>query len=222
MIFSSIPFSVDLKALLKDAHIDAEDEELVSTVQRIATNAEAVAAPKAVISPAPLLQKNGRISQIGDHAVCGELFDRELIGKMVYAYLCSCGAELASLSSADPLEDFLFDLIRLQALRAAVDHLNHHCGISSPHVLNPGDHDEWPMEAQRIVFDLLGTEAQEVGAMLTEHMLIVPYQSLSGLIYPGEARTAKCARCSNGYCPARHAPYNRELAEREGEISCRQ
>ena len=75
MIFSSIPFSVDLKALLKDAHIDAEDEELVSTVQRIATNAEAVAAPKAVISPAPLLQKNGRISQIGDHAVCGELFD---------------------------------------------------------------------------------------------------------------------------------------------------
>ena len=134
-----------------------------------------------------------------------------------FPYLNTSGRELYdwSQSKDDLLERFYTEEISQMALRTAgnylLDHLKNKFNLGRTSSLNPGSLEDWPITAQRPLFDLLGDPLQAIGVELTESMLMIPNQSVSGIRYASETDFSNCELCPRERCTHRRAPYNEKL-----------
>ena len=135
----------------------------------------------------------------------------------VFPYLNTSGRELYdwSQSKEDLLERFYAEELSHMALLAAANHLLDHLKttfqLGRTSSLNPGSLEDWPITAQRPLFDLLGDPLQAIGVELTESMLMIPNQSVSGIRYASETDFSNCELCPRERCTHRRAPYNEKL-----------
>jgi hypothetical protein len=81
--------------------------------------------------------------------------------------------------------------------------------------MNPGSLPDWPLEQQRVLFELLGDTRKTIGVELTESLVMVPIKSVSGILFTNEEEFASCRRCSRQGCPGRRVPYDPELYDRK-------
>ena len=77
--------------------------------------------------------------------------------------------------------------------------------------MNPGSLEDWPIQQQTQVFELLGDPLRDVGVRLTDSFLMVPIKSVSGIRYPTETSFESCQLCPREKCTGRRAPYDPEL-----------
>jgi len=135
----------------------------------------------------------------------------------VFPYLNSSGRELYdwSHSKEDLLERFYAEEISQMALRAAGNHLLSHLKdtyqIGKTSSLNPGSLPDWPITGQLALFQLLGDPLELIGVELTDSMLMLPNQSVSGIRYTSESDFWNCELCPRDQCSHRRAPYNESL-----------
>lgn len=135
----------------------------------------------------------------------------------VFPYLNSSGRELYdwTQSKEDLLERFYAEEISQLALRTAEEFLlsylkaTYQLGKTSS--LNPGSLKDWPITAQRSLFQLLGDPLESIGVELTESMLMLPNQSVSGIRYSSETNFSNCELCPRENCSHRRAPYDEGL-----------
>lgn len=134
-----------------------------------------------------------------------------------FPYINTSGRELYewTQSKDDLLEKFYAEEISQMALRKAdkflLDHLKDKFQLQKTASLNPGSLPDWPITAQSSLFKLLGDPLQAVGVKLTESMLMIPNQSVSGLRYNSETDFSNCKLCPRGNCSHRRAPYDEVL-----------
>jgi hypothetical protein len=135
----------------------------------------------------------------------------------VFPYLNSSGRELFdwTQSKEDLLERFYAEEISQLALRTAgeflLSHLKATYQLGKTSSLNPGSLEDWPITAQRSLFQLLGDPLESIGVELTESMLMLPNQSVSGIRYSSEIDFSNCELCPRGNCSHRRAPYDKNL-----------
>jgi hypothetical protein len=135
----------------------------------------------------------------------------------VVVYAATCGMELEHWSRqiGDMLAEYWADNIKLAALGAAMQAMNHHIGetlLPGPaSTMNPGSLADWPLTEQRPLFELLGHPQTTVGIELTESCLMIPNKSVTGLRFPTDMRFENCQLCPRENCPGRRAPYDKEL-----------
>jgi len=135
----------------------------------------------------------------------------------VFPYLASSGRELFewTRSKDNILEQFYAEEISQLALRAAERYLlsklkeTYQLGKTSS--LNPGSLKDWPITEQRSLFQLLGNPLESIGVELTESMLMLPNQSVSGIRYSSETDFSNCELCPREKCSHRRAPYDEDL-----------
>ena len=139
----------------------------------------------------------------------------------VFPYLASSGRELYDWTKThdDMLENYWAEEISQLALRAAekylLDHLKETYELGKTASMNPGSLEDWPITAQKPLFELLGDPMDAIGVELTESMLMLPNQSVSGIRFVSEEGYSNCELCPRGCCIHRRTPYNPEkLKER--------
>jgi hypothetical protein len=134
-----------------------------------------------------------------------------------FPYLNTSGRELYewSQSKEDMIERFYAEEISHLALLAAekhlLDHLKSNYQLARTSSLNPGSLDDWPITAQSSLFELLGDPQQAIGVELTESMLMIPNQSVSGIRYASETDFSNCELCPREKCTHRRAPFNEKM-----------
>jgi hypothetical protein len=76
--------------------------------------------------------------------------------------------------------------------------------------MNPGsaDVEVWPIEQQAVLFRLLGDVETEIGVVLSDHMLMMPNKSVSGVFFPSHSGWVSCEACTRQGCVGRRAPFN--------------
>jgi hypothetical protein len=132
----------------------------------------------------------------------------------VFPYLATSGRELYdwTASHEDMLENYWANEISQIALRTAekvlLDHLKSTYGLGRTASMNPGSLDDWPITAQKSLFKLLGDPMTAIGVELTESMLMLPNQTVSGIRFVSEEGYSNCELCPRGCCTHRRAPYN--------------
>ena len=89
-------------------------------------------------------------------------------------------------------------------------------GLDKLSNMSPGSLEDWPVTEQKPLFSLFRTEKEPIGVKLTKHMLMIPRKSVSGIYFPTEVTFFSCQLCSRERCPARKAPYDRNLKEKYG------
>jgi hypothetical protein len=212
-----IPFTIDLPALLKQAHIN-ENSPMAADFTAMAAQAQAAARPK-------VLYRVSLAEPAGDQAVVvdGVRFTSRVLrvnladAHRVFPFLGTCGAEMAAWAAAydDLLESFWAGLMMEQALYAALQFFEAHIEkLYQPGTMasmNPGSLEDWPLSEQAPMFALLGDTRQQIGVRLTDSMLMVPAKSVSGILFPAEESYANCQLCPREVCPNRRAPYDEML-----------
>lgn len=135
----------------------------------------------------------------------------------VFPYLATSGRELYEwkMGFKDMLDSYYADQINQMALRTAekhfLDHLNTTYQPGKTASMNPGSLADWPITAQRSLFQLLGDPLEAIGVELLDSMLMLPNQTVSGILFVSEDGYSNCELCPRESCPHRRAPYNPDL-----------
>jgi hypothetical protein len=217
----NIPFTIDLPALLKEAHLK-ENSPMATDFAALAQQAQAAARPR-VLYKVSLVEFEGDQSVLLDGVLLSSRVLRVNLANAhrVFPFLATCGAEMAAWAEGfdDLLESFWADLLMERALYAAIQFFEAHIGILyQPGVMasmNPGSLEDWPLTQQAPLFSLLGDTRQQIGVYLTDSMLMVPAKSVSGVLFPAEESYANCQLCPREVCPNRRAPYDEMLYARK-------
>ena len=105
-----------------------------------------------------------------------------------------------------------------QAKGALRPHHGRKYALGRTSTMSPGSLPDWPIQAQRPLFALLGRAEELLGVRLTDGLLMVPSKSVSGIRFPTEQTFASCQLCPRAGCPSRQAPYDAGLYDEKYRI----
>jgi hypothetical protein len=137
-----------------------------------------------------------------------------------YVVTLGPGLEEAVKEIDDPLEKYYLDIIgniALNAVRKQLhDHLCNKFALKKISFMSPGSLQEWPIEEQSQLFQLLTDVEGAIGVRLTPSFLMIPTKSVSGIYFQTEVSFFNCQLCQRGTCPGRKAGYDENLAREYG------
>jgi hypothetical protein len=220
VVLDNIPFQPDLQRLATKLRIKAGSSH-ATRLEHLVDEARAIARPRA-------LYKVAYVDAVDDSGVVleGIPFHSRVLrvnldgAHRVFAYVATCGSELHEWASAqdDLLLRYYADAVGEMALRGAMatlqEHLIEQHRLGRTSTMSPGSLPDWPIQAQRPLFALLGDPQVAIGVQLTASLLMVPSKSVSGIRFPTERSFASCQLCPRQDCPGRQAPYDPGLYDR--------
>ncbi|MEA3349228.1 MAG: vitamin B12 dependent methionine synthase [Chloroflexota bacterium] len=165
---------------------------------------------------------------VGDDRVKldGQLFNSRVLRvnldevHRAFPFVATCGEELqAWMDSIDNiLDNYYADVINGMALDAARNslgvHLEERYRLGRTACMHPGSLEDWPIQAQRPLFALIGNPEESIGVRLLDSLLMHPGQSVSGIHFQTESDFKSCQMCPREKCPNRMSPYDEELYAR--------
>jgi hypothetical protein len=220
-IIDDIPVRLPLGEIRRQLHLDKDKRW--EEVQTLIEAAKPLIAPKAAY-------KVSYINQKLEHAVDidGTRFTSRVLRKnleeveRVFPYVITIGDKLKEKGSEskDLIKEYYFDVIgniALSATRKFVEkQLQSRYGLDGMSSMSPGSLSDWPIEEQKPLFSLFGEEATPVGVKLTQHLLMLPAKSISGIYFPTEVSFFSCQLCPRDNCPGRKAAYDNNLVKEYG------
>jgi hypothetical protein len=220
VVLKDIPFRPDLEDLKKKLRVK-DGGGHSDRFARLVQEAETIARPRALYRVAYV---EGRTER--NVVIDGVRFDSRVLqvnlekAHRVFPFLATCGTELHEWTGAqeDILQRYYADEISEVAMRQALgvlrDYLVERYRLGRTSTMSPGSLPDWPIQAQRPLFALLGDTEGTLGVRLTDSLLMIPSKSVSGIRFPTEQTFASCQLCPREGCPSRQAPYDGELYEK--------
>ncbi|OGD36771.1 MAG: hypothetical protein A2V45_11380 [Candidatus Aminicenantes bacterium RBG_19FT_COMBO_58_17] len=136
----------------------------------------------------------------------------------VFPYIMTIGPELekAATSLGDLLKQYYLEeianIVLEQGAAWLTDKLQGRWGFPRLSNMSPGSLEDWPITEQRQLFSLFGDTEKTIGVRLTDHFLMLPRKSISGILFPSEEGFTACQLCPRDVCPSRRAKYDEGLA----------
>jgi len=112
--------------------------------------------------------------------------------------------------------DAIANLILTEARQHLIRHLGERFGVEKLSWMSPGSLQDWPLEQQRPLFELLPGVEDRLGVRLTDSCLMLPRKSVSGIYFPSESSFFSCRLCPRERCESRKARYDEALAGEYG------
>lgn len=118
----------------------------------------------------------------------------------VFAFAATCGQDATDWGNAQEMGLPVFwaqtileeGMLMLQAsLEAELKKL----GNDEISYLEPGIPEDWPLDKQEVVFQLLGGTSEDFGIKLNDQSLMLPFRYLAGLAYFSKKLLPQCAIC---------------------------
>lgn len=134
----------------------------------------------------------------------------------VFPYVITVGGRLEREAAAqhDMLRQYSLETAADLALAAAGAGLEAHIrrvfGVGPLSAMNPGSLEDWPIEEQKPLFELLGDGPVRLGVRLTDSLLMMPRKSVSGILFASEEAFTSCALCPRPRCHGRRAAFDPE------------
>lgn len=221
-LLNHIPFRVDTAALARRLKVAGQPRH-ERDLDALAREAESLARPGALFGVA-------EVSYPGDDRVCvaGTVFTsrslRRVLGStvVVYPFLATCGGEMAFWAGSfrKLLHAYWADALMQMALDTASaalkERVTGRAGERTASV-RPGIPRDWPVIAQRDLFDLFAGAEAAIGVSLSPDCLMLPLKSVSGLRFPSRKADVGCHLCGLDHCADRKAP--RSLPDEASELA---
>ena len=215
-----ISFLPDVAKLMKKMRV-REGSRQVDQLSSLVEKARAIARPRAMYRVAYVDSRDDESVVIEGIRFRSRILRVNLdTVHRVFPYAVTCGSELHEWMQTqdDLLLRYYADVISEAALRAATAQLKAHLvrryALGRTSTMAPGSLADWPLQAQRRLFSLLGDPEEAIGVRLTDSLLMIPSKSVSGIRFPVEKSFESCQLCQRENCPSRRAPYDAGLYER--------
>jgi hypothetical protein len=222
-ILQNLTTQIDLETVKKymrqDRHRGAQ------RVQRLIDQAKTLIEPKAAFRLCYIDEKLQDAVMVEGLRLESKVLRKNLNAvERLFPYVVSIGPGLEKASSemSDPLDKYYLDVIGNIALTAVRQQLHDYLcskfALKKISFMSPGSLQDWPLEAQSQLFQLLPDVEAAIGVHLTESLLMVPIKSVSGIYFQTEVSFFNCQLCQRGKCPGRKARYDENLARDYGIV----
>ena len=140
----------------------------------------------------------------------------------VFPFVITIGPKLGEKQAAttDLLESYYLDTIGNVALNSARKqverYLKSNFAVEKIASMSPGSLEDWPIEQQAPLFEMLGDVEASIGVKLNDSLLMLPAKSISGICFPTEISFFSCQLCPRERCESRKAKYDAKLATEYG------
>jgi hypothetical protein len=220
VVFDNIEFELDADALAEELHLTVGGRKMVDSFRRHVDEAISVARPKAAYKLVSF-DKGEDNTVVVDGTTLNSLVLSHHLEDVyrIFPFVATCGRELTAWGKAktDMMERFFADAVMDRALLGACIHLGEHLQelykLENAGTMTPGSLDDWPIQEQIPLFEILGDIEGTIGVRLTEALMMDPVHSVSGIIFPSEEGFEECSLCPREDCPKRRAPYEAHLYE---------
>jgi hypothetical protein len=138
----------------------------------------------------------------------------------VFPFVITIGLDLEKHAGGcgDPLRQYylesLADMALGQVAKGLESRLKSTLGLTGLSSMSPGSLEDWPITEQKLLFSLFENGAKPLGVRLTDHLLMVPRKSVSGIFFPTEMSFQSCQLCPRKDCRGRRAPFDKELRKK--------
>ncbi len=217
MMIREYEHAFDEKDILQRLRMPA-DHVFGENIHKLLEKTKAIAKPKAIFAACPLEERTDHTVTVGGQVFRSATLAKKLRGvEVVYPFINTCGKELADYGKTitDMVDQFAFDMI-MEYYRRQIDiSLNSVLADLVPEkkvisVSNPGSLAGWPINEQRVIFDLFGEHADEIGVTLNKNFLMFPVKSVAGLKFGTEGSYHDCELCQRSNCPNRKAAFSQK------------
>lgn len=220
-VLDPIPVQVDPEAVLQQLRLPRENAQATRVIHELVEVIRPLARPKAVYGVA-FVEARGEDTVTIDGVRFTSRVLRVNLDQVdrVFPYVATCGTEVDAVTfpATDVVRAFFWDALKNAVLRAAVTYLAAYLqrtyALGRLSRMNPGSLADWPVTQQRALFTLLGDVETSIGVTLTDHCLMLPLKSASGLYFPTEVTFESCQLCPRARCEGRRAPYDPTLQKK--------
>jgi hypothetical protein len=220
------PSVPELLETLRMSETGQDTQELLDLVSQ----AQRVARPKGVSAVGQISRRTRDSLTVNGTAFMSTVLSVNTRNtRRVFAFAATCGTELASWAGSieDPVHHYYALSIAENALNSILDFMEQELqksyGTGPLERMLPGSLQDWPIEEQEKIFHLLGDGPQRIDLHLTPSKLMIPTNSVSGLMYASREGFVSCQLCPLQACTHRRKAYDPEqLQEKYGlEPNCR-
>lgn len=217
-IIDAIPLKLSLSTV--QAKLKAKDSK---SVAELLDQALSLAEARAVFTAAYIEEKGDDQVVIQGQRFKSRVLLKNLDGiSRVFPAVVTIGGRLETTArqSNDLLTHYYLDaignLILAEARSQLIRRLCRQFALDTLSWMSPGSLEDWPLEAQRPLFDLLGEAPAAIGVQLTESLLMLPNKTVSGILFPSASTFFSCRLCPRERCEGRKARYDEAVAREYG------
>jgi hypothetical protein len=217
-IIDHIPVNLDAAEIARHLHIRPERAGSVRPEELIEL-ARPLVDLRAVYDVAYVGKKDAETVEVAGAVFRSRVLRHNLDrAQKVFPFIMTVGPALEqkAVSIGDLLRQYYLEEIANfvlgQGASWLAEKLKNRWGFAGLSEMSPGSLEDWPITEQRPLFSLFGDTEKTIGVRLTDHLLMVPRKSISGIFFPSEEGFASCRLCPREKCPSRRAPYDEALA----------
>ena len=222
-ILQNLTTQIDLQEVTKALRLDRQGD--TQSAQRLIDKAKTLIEPKAAFKLCYIDEKLPDAVRVNGLRLESKVLRKNLDEvERIFPYVVSIGAALEQAASkmSDLLEAYYLDVIgniALTAVRKQLhDHLCNKFALKKISFMSPGSLQDWPIESQSQLFELLPEIEASIGVRLNKSFLMIPTKSVSGIYFQTGISFFSCQLCQRGKCPGRKARYDEDLARDYGII----
>ena len=216
-ILGPIRVELDVDTVQKKLHAPARRD-----VDAMVAQALSLAQPRAAFAAAYIDEKGEEEVVVSGRRFRSRVLRKNLddVGR-VFPVVLTVGPQLEQAAdSSDMLARYYLDaianLILTEARQHLIRHLGKRFGVEKLSWMSPGSLQDWPLEQQRPLFELLPGVEDRLGVRLTDSCLMLPRKSVSGIYFPSESSFFSCRLCPRERCESRKARYDEALVREYG------
>ncbi|MGD8470049.1 MAG: vitamin B12 dependent-methionine synthase activation domain-containing protein [Desulfobacteraceae bacterium] len=222
-ILENLSLQIDPEAVRKSLRLDRQGDAQLA--QRLIDKAKSLIEPKAAFKLCYIDEKLPDAVIVNGLRLESKVLRKNLDAvERIFPYVVSLGATLeqATGKMSDLLEAYYLDAIGNIALTAVrkqlQDHLCNKFALKKISFMSPGSLQDWPIETQSQLFQLLPDLEASIGVRLNKSFLMIPTKSVSGIYFQTAVSFFNCQLCQRGKCPGRKARYDENMARDYGII----
>jgi len=219
-LIDQVPLRFDVGSILKRTGLEGTPADL-TLVERLARDVGALGKPRALYRTISLHKGTERTVVVDGVTLTSRVLRVNLDPvDTVFPFVATCGRELDRwvMGKDEPVErrvaDVMSEMALYSALGALKERLREEYHLPTISRMSPGSLEDWPLEEQRLVFQLFDDTERAVGVRLTKDLMMLPRKSLSGILFASEELFESCLLCPREECPTRLLPYDRDLFTR--------
>lgn len=212
IVLNTIPVRLEPEDVFKRLRLRIEERRISDMVRELTELVNEKAVPKAVYKLSKATNNGKNIVVEGVELTCWVPTLKFFPDETVYPYVATCGAELDEVTSpkSDFLRHYIMNQLKQMVLMTSAEYLQQHLietyKLKQLTHVGPGEA-LGPNEQQRKLFQILGDVTGKIGVRLSEHHLMVPEKSTSGIFFETSERLERCLLCPDPKCATRRVPY---------------
>ncbi|MBN2334723.1 hypothetical protein JXL21_04130 [Candidatus Bathyarchaeota archaeon] len=221
MIIADIPVKLDIEAVLRSLKISRDTPYATKKIRELIETITPIMRPKAVYKRCNVEATTSQTVSIDGRTFNSRVLAKNLADqKQCYPYIVTAGEELEQISIPNAYSLMLLDLVKNVVVEQAYQYTKQRIvekhGVEHITRMSPGHLDDWQLDQQRPLFDLIGSEIEKIGVSLTDSYLMLPPKTISGIFFTSETGFQSCQICTQARCMGRRAPYDPEIAKQYG------